>query len=139
VILEMVNVVKNQAHRLTDRIVTVEPLICGPIFQVNVFHVVYHVGDATKGAYALLIRVPFVANTDYTLSLVADERKFGGCRERFGTWSFFLHRSFVGWRGPWLLSLLPRSERDYKVNSTDLAADDVFYTQVYREVTEDLL
>jgi hypothetical protein len=119
--------------------VTNDLLICWLIFQVNVFHVVHHVRGATKGACALRIRVPFVANTYDALGLVADEREFGGRREGIGTRTFFLYRSFVGWRGTSLWSLLPRSERDHEVDCTDLAANDVLHTQVHREVAEDPL
>ena len=46
------------------------------------------------------------------LRLLADEGELlHGHRGGLRTWTFFLHRSFVGWRGPWLLSLLPRSKR----------------------------
>jgi hypothetical protein len=107
VILEMANAVKNQALRLADQKVTLNPPICGPIFQVNTFDVFHHVRDAAEGAGALLVQIPFVANPDHALGLVADERKVGGREERFETWTLFLHRSFLGWRGPWLLSLLP--------------------------------
>ena len=39
-ILEIVDFVKNQALRLTDRMVIADPPICSPMFQLNVFHVV---------------------------------------------------------------------------------------------------
>jgi hypothetical protein len=140
VILEMVDVVKNQALRLTHRMVTGDRLICSLVFQVNVFHMVHHVGDALKAATALLILIPFISNANDTLRLLADEGELlHGHRGGLRTWTFFLHRSFVGWRGPWLLSLLPRSKRDHEVDSTDLAADDVLHTQVHREVAEDPL
>jgi len=70
---------------------------------------------------------------------VADEGEFGGRGQGIGTWTFFLHGSFVGWRGLGLLSLLPRSERDHEVDGTDLATDNVLHTQICSEVAEDLL
>ena len=74
-ILEMVDIVKNQAPGLADRIVRMDPLICGPIYQVNVFNVIHYVRDARKATSALLVQTPLIANADYVLSFVADKRK----------------------------------------------------------------
>jgi hypothetical protein len=75
VVLEMIDVVKNHTLRLTQRMMTDDLLVWALILQVNVFHVVHHVGDAAKGASTILIRVLFVANKDYALSLLENEGK----------------------------------------------------------------
>src|SRR6266536_2571954 len=90
VILEIVDVIKNQALRLTHRMVTVDPLICGPIFQVNVFHIVHHIGDITKMSGVMLIQVPFVTNTNYILGLLVNKGELYRRRVGISTWTFFL-------------------------------------------------
>ena len=69
VILEMVDVVKNQALRLTDRMVTVNALIRGPIFQANIFDMVHHMRDAGEAAGTLLVPVPFITPFALMVSL----------------------------------------------------------------------
>jgi hypothetical protein len=59
-------------------------LVGGLMFQVNVFHVVYHMGGASKATSALLIRILFVPNANYTLRLVADEGDLKGGGEGAG-------------------------------------------------------
>jgi len=64
---------------------------------VNVFHIVYHVGDALKVVTTLLIRILFISNANDTLRLLTDERELlYGHRGGLRTWTFFLYRSFVG-------------------------------------------
>ena len=138
-ILEMIDVVKNYTLRLANRMVTAELLVYREMIQVNVFYVVHHVGNAAKAASALLVRIPFVTDTEYALCLLADEGNLHGRGGGVRTRTFFLHRSLTGWRGPLPLSLLLRSECDHEIDGTDLAADDILYIQVRREVAEDPL
>ena len=87
VILGMIDVVKNCTLRLADRIVTAELLVYGEMIQLNVFYVVYHMGNAAKAASALLVRVPFVTDREYVLYLLADEGNLHGSGGGVGTWT----------------------------------------------------
>ena len=106
---------------------------------MDIFHVVHHETGAAKGASALLIRVLLVTDAKYALRLVADNGNLHGRRGGVRAWTFFLASSLTGLKESRSLGLLLKSKSNHQVDSTDLAADDVLYVEVRREVAEDPL
>jgi hypothetical protein len=54
------------------------------MFQVNVFHMVYYIGDTAKRTSMFLIRILFVANAKYVLRVLINKGNLHGYRGRTG-------------------------------------------------------